>query len=383
MPKTSITTEVKPEVLKWLRESSGWTFEEVSKRLSTTVENACDIEEGKRKPTLRQLKILSAVYKRPLASFFLDTPKESKPLPKDYRMLPGKSDVFDKKTVFALRRARSLQEISRELSSNIKYDVKTKLGKTKISDNPIVAAKKYRELFKLDENQKKFRNAYQLFSYLRDIMEDTNVIVFQISMPVEDARGFALTDEDPAIIVVNTKDSIEARIFSIMHEFGHVLLGETVIDMPEVSTATRNKIETWCNKFSSALLLPKETAKEIFEKERPRLIETKTLDALSRRYKVSKAMLLVKMNELGYIPKSDMKKVLARYKPKKTVKKDGAKSKGGSIPSDKKCLSEMGNKFISLVANNFDKNYITYGDALNYLSIKSKNFEKVLTKARK
>jgi len=43
----------------------------------------------------------------------------------------------------------------------------------------------------------------------------------------------------------------------------------------------------------------------------------------------------------------------------------------------------MGNKFISLVANNFDKKFITYTDALGYLSIKSKNFEKVLAKARK
>lgn len=383
MTRKSIIAEVNSEVLKWLRESSGWTLEEVSKRLSTTVENVRDMEESKKKPTLRQLKVLSTAYKRPLASFLLNAPKETKPLPKDYRMLPGKTGIFDKKTVFALRKARRLQEISRELSSNIKYDVKTRFGKTRLSDNPDIEGKKYREVFKLDENQKNFRNAYQLFNYLRDILEDMNIIVFQISMPVEDARGFTLADEDPTITVVNTKDSIEARIFSIMHEFGHVLLGETVIDIPEISIATRNRIELWCNRFSSSLLLPKEMAKELFEKERYNLTETKTLDTLSRRYKVSKAMLLVKMRELGYIQKFEMKKVLARYKSKEKVEKDGTKSKGIGIASDKRCLSEMGNKFISLVANNFDKNYITYSDALNYLSIKSKNFEKVLTKARK
>ncbi len=38
MPKKSITVEVNPEVLKWLRESSGWKIEEVSKRLNTTAE---------------------------------------------------------------------------------------------------------------------------------------------------------------------------------------------------------------------------------------------------------------------------------------------------------------------------------------------------------
>ena len=46
-------------------------------------------------------------------------------------------------------------------------------------------------------------------------------------------------------------------------------------------------------------------------------------------------------------------------------------------------LREIGNKFVSLIANNFDKEFITYGDALSYLSIKSKNFDRVLEKARK
>jgi len=53
-----------------------------------------------------------------------------------------------------------------------------------------------------------------------------NILVFQFSMPIEDARGFALTDMNPNVIVVNSKDSIEARLFSLMLEFGHILLGE-------------------------------------------------------------------------------------------------------------------------------------------------------------
>ena len=49
----------------------------------------------------------------------------------------------------------------------------------------------------------------------------------------------------------------------------------------------------------------------------------------------------------------------------------------GIKSSDRRCLSELGAKFVSIVANNYDKNYITYTDALNYLSTKSKNFDKV------
>jgi transcriptional regulator with XRE-family HTH domain len=81
MPK-SISIEVVPEVLTWLRESSSWKIDEVSKRLGTTSEVIKDLESGKRNPTLRQLHVLSDLYQRPLASFFLSNPKQEKPLPK-------------------------------------------------------------------------------------------------------------------------------------------------------------------------------------------------------------------------------------------------------------------------------------------------------------
>jgi len=380
----SIAVKVEPQVLKWLRESSGWKVEEVSKRLKTTTEIVLEIESGKRLPTLKQLKILSSSFKRPLASFFLSKPKEQKPLPKDYRFLPTKKDVFDKKTILAIRKSRSLQDIGMELSLNIRDETKPKVERSELTDDPNLIAAKYRELFKLNwEKQRKFSDTYKMFSYLRDLLENINILVFQFSMPIEDARGFALADESPAVIVVNSKDSIEARLFTLMHEFGHVLLGETVIDIPEASLAIRDDIERWCNTFSSSFLLPTQAAKELFEEKRNTLIDTETLNTLSKKYKVSKALILHKMLNLNYISKSEFESVLDRYVPKEPEKRTDSKKKIVSMSSDKRCLSEIGNKFVSLVANNFDKKLITYTDALSYLSIKSGNFDKVLAKARK
>ena len=382
MPK-SISIEVVPEVLKWLRESSGCKIDEVSKNLGITSEAILDFETGKKFPTLTQLRNLSKLYKRPLASFFLSEPKEEKPLPKDYRFLPNRANVFDKKTILAIRRSRRLQGLGKELSLNIRYETVIKTKKAALIDNPELIAAEYRELFDLSfEKQRKFKDAYKLFGYLRDVLEDLNVLVFQFSMPIEDARGFALADDIPSIVVINSKDSIEARLFTLMHEFGHILLGETVIDIPDESQANRDSIERWCNAFSASFLLPKESIIELFKEYLVILTETETLNSLSRKYKVSKAVLLVKMLELDYISRQEFENVLARYVPMET-KKIEVKKKDINLTSDQRCLSKMGNKFVSLVANNFDKNFITYSDALNYLSIKSKNFDKVLEKARK
>lgn len=379
----SFNVGVVPEVLSWLRTSAGWEIEEAAKRLGTSAEVVKDLESGKRNPTLKQLHTLSEIYKRPIASFFLSKPKQERPMPKDYRFLPNKTNIFDRKTILAIRRTRSLQNLSKELSLNINYDTKTEIKKAKLTDNSELIASEYRKILNLDiEKQGRFRDAYKMLGHLRDVLEDRNILVFQFSMPIEDARGFALADETPNIIVINSKDSIEARLFTLMHELAHIILGETVIDLPEESLVVRSNIEAWCNAFSSAFLLPKEVSIDLFNKSKNSLTETDTLNALSRKYKVSKAVLLVKMVNLNYISRQEFDSVLARYAPKE-AKVEKKEKQAIGMASDQKCLSEMGNKFVSLVANNFDKEFITYNDALSFLSIKSRNFDKVLARARK
>lgn len=379
----SFNVNIVPEVLIWLRTRAGWEIEEVAKRLGTSVEVVKKIESGERNPTMKQLNTMSKIYKIPIASFFLSKPKQDNPMPKDYRFLPGKTNLFDRKTILVIRRARSLQNLSKELSFNIDYTTNMEVKNANLTDNPELIASKYRSIFKIDiEKQRKFRDAYNMMGYLREVLEDHNIMVFQFSMPIEDARGFALSDQTPNTIVINSKDSIEARLFTLMHEFGHIILGETVIDIPGEPLQSRNNIETWCNEFSSAFLLPKEISVDLFNKNRDNLTGTDTLNSLSRKYKVSKAVLLVKMLNLNYISREEFESVLIRYSPRETGG-NKRKNQSNGMKYDQKFLSEMGNKFVSLVANNFDRELITYNDALSYLSIKSRNFDKIMSRARK
>jgi Zn-dependent peptidase ImmA (M78 family) len=384
MPK-SIKVEINPKVFKWLREISGWTIEEVSVRLRTSIEAIESIESGEKPPTLWQLKELSKAYKRPLASFFLSKPLRQPPMPKDYRMIPDKKDTFDRKTIYAIRRARSLQDIGHDLLKNIEHDTEPEIRSVTIRRDPEKLAAEYRTKFNLsEERQRRFRNAYEFRNFMRDALEDLNILVFQFSMPVEDARGFVLTDRTPYVIVINSKDIIEARLFSLMHEFAHILLGETVIDLPDFRAAAESRIERWCNRFAASFLLPREVVTEIFDSTGVGVMDTRTLNRYSSRYKVSKAMLLYSLKDLGLISREEYRSVLDRYTPTRVeepVEEEGAG--GWGRPGHERCLSEVGNRFVTIVADNFDRNHITYNDALSFLSVRSKHFEKVLSKARK
>jgi len=244
MTTKTFEVEVNPEIIKWAIETSGWKIEELGKRLKVSEENIKAWLIGEKNPTLRQLENLAKYTKRPLSVFFLPTPPKEKPLPKDYRMLPDKEGVFSRETVLAIRLARRLQKIAKSLLENLGISTKPNVRHVNIEDNPLEIAREYRKNFGIDEEvQKRWRDAYEVFNFLRKEIENLNIFVFQISMPVEDARGFTLADEEPFVIVINSKEKIEPRVFTLIHEFGHVLLRESGIDLPEESLALSEKIK--------------------------------------------------------------------------------------------------------------------------------------------
>lgn len=373
--------KVNPEVFKWLREGSGWTVEEVAKKLGTSVRVVREIEEGKRDTTFRQLRVLSSAFKVPVAAFLLPKPRKEV-WPKDYRMIPGKEGIFDKKTIIAIRRAKGLQEAARELLENIGESPEPKIIPAQIKKSPVILAKKYREILGLSvEKQIEFDNAHTMFNYLREQLENLNIFTFQFSMPIEDARGFALTDEYPAVIVVNSKDIIEARIFTLLHELAHVLLGESVIDKPSILFPAPINVEKWCNEFASSFLLPKEQAIQEFSRHRSSLTDTKTLGRLSSKYKVSKQMLLYNMSKYGFISKKVYEEIKNTYRQKELkqdVEGEEEEEKGWGPPPDKRKMVELGHKLILTVIKNYHKEAISYSEALDILSTKSKTFEKLV-----
>lgn len=384
--KRSLKVEVNPAVLAWAIKSAGWDEKELIDKLGISPNVYKGWMDGSVKPTLNQLENLSNKTKRPLSAFFLSEAPKEKELPKDYRMIPDREGKFDRKTIIAIRKARRWQEATKELSANINETLKPTVKKFSTKDNSKETAKYFRnEVFKLNEEKHtKFGSDYELYNFLRETIEEMNIIPFQISMPVEDARGFALVDEIPKTIVVNSKDEIRPRIFSLMHEFAHVLIDESGVSFPDLTRSIKNDVEDWCDTFASEFLLPESTAKRIFTDNKDTLTSGATLKRLSNKYYVSKGMLLYNMNKLNYITRSTYSAILNTYKEKPKPKpKKGEKKQGGGVPSDVRCKSEMGGKFISLVADNYDKGFITYADALGYLSVKSSKFKKVLKKATK
>ncbi|GBE20108.1 hypothetical protein BMS3Abin17_00842 [archaeon BMS3Abin17] len=375
MKKNVLKLNANSEIIEWAIKTSGWEINEILKKLDISKNTYDKWIKRLDNPTFKQLELISWKTKRPLALFFLDKIPSEKPIPKDFRLNPEKEGQFNKKTIFAIRKSRKLQSILKEFGENYLGEVIKDL-KVSTNNSPKEVALRLRKRFGITEElQRKTKDPWSFFKILRKKLEEEKIFNFQISMPLEDARGFALSDDLPRVVVVNSGDLIEARIFTLIHEFGHILLGDTEVSIPNFIDT--NSHEKWCNEFASTFLLPIEMAKRIFKENDKDLIGYNTLKRLSRKYKVSKSMLLYNMVKLKFITPTDYMEILERYS-----KKDYSQNKsgGGGIPAEKRCISELGASFVSLVADNIDKKIITYSDALDYLSIKSKNFEKLMNK---
>ena len=72
MPRKCKKVKTSPSVLRTLRENSGYTQEDIAKKLKIPLERVIAIENGEDLFTLSQIKRLADLYKYPLAAFFSD-----------------------------------------------------------------------------------------------------------------------------------------------------------------------------------------------------------------------------------------------------------------------------------------------------------------------
>lgn len=370
MRRRSPNIRIKPDIFRWLRESSGWSLEDVSNHLNVSVEWVSKWERGEKDPTLNEIKSLSKAYKRPLAAFFLPVPERELPLPQDFRRLPGHPRPLSKKTVLAIRKARNLQVICNELMANVDLQVEPDVIRAQLSDDAEDIALGERNRFGvLIEDQNPWHNPYEAFRNWRDLIERKNIRVFQFPMELEELRGVALMDSKPYAIVINSSDTIQARIFTLFHEYGHILLHEPALCTPEnpvTGDSHGAKVESWCNHFAGAFLLPQENIRRDFVR-----CGLHGYTRIAARYKVSLSTVLTRLVSLHLISQSQYLSEMRKLSGESSDKEDLAG--GGGESSARRARRERGDVFVSLVLENTQKGLITNSRALDYLDIKTKH----------
>ena len=383
---------VNPELLAWARKSSRFSLEEAAKKLRVPVERVMQWESGFDRPTIAQLRRMADIYKRPLAVFYLPEPPKGFDAMRisDFRTLPeaGEPEVSPQ-LALEIRRAHQRREVALFLASELAQigpELPTHIG---VGDDPEQVAGQVRDYLGIAlEDQFSWLDPDVALKAWKTAIENVGILVFETErVPLEEMRGMSIGERPFPVIALNGKDWPRGKIFTLLHEFTHVLLSQGGIcdlrDGPRVS-AVADTTEIFCNHVAGAALVPKVALlRERLVAARPGQREWRDEEIwdLSKRFSVSTEMLLRRLVLIGAAReefyRQKRKEFLAAYAEQRERRRRYLKDKGGHPPYYRMVLRSNGIRYTKLVLEAYHDRYITASDLSDYLNMRLKHLSAI------
>jgi Zn-dependent peptidase ImmA (M78 family) len=367
VPTKSPPAVVTPSALRWARESIGYTLEDAAERLNIKPQALWLAEEGGDYLTMRQAEAAAKLYERPLAALFLPEPPDEEPQEAQFRRLPGAPEPPWPPPMQALvRRIGERQAEAVELLDILDEDPAWPAVEIARDADPVVVAARVRELLDVDldaQREWRDRSGYTALREWVDAVEALGVLVVQDgTVPLDMMRGFVALHDTVPVIGVNTQDDPRARAFTVLHELGHLVRGDTGAVNPEA--------EAWCSDFAGAVIAPPDSFRADFLRERGGDL-LPTIDSLALLYSLTPYAAAVRVARLQLATRAEVDDAIRRIGER--PHREG--SKGGNYY--RTMIGRNSPAFIQLVFAALDSQVITFPAASGLLNVKVNNFEKL------
>lgn len=316
------TAPITPRVLIWARETAHLTIDQIPKS-TITPEKLRQIESGETLPTLTQLQKLARRYDRSLYTLLeKEIPQE------DYRDIPffrkeHKTD-YDSPLALFLRDIQRKQDWARNYLIEEGSPELDFVGSVKIQEKTADVAKRIVARLQLPlSTQYKYSQREDFFRDLKACFEAHNIFVSitgsdtsNRSISLEQAQGFAIADTMAPFVFVNTKNTINAKAFTLLHELVHLFLNETGISEDPLNfrkpKCHEDEIENFCNAVVSEILMPEELFRTFWSKCSGSLQEK--IKKTSEEFLTSQLAVCIRLWQLGFISGKEFATVFAQTK---------------------------------------------------------------------
>ncbi len=368
----SIKVDVNPEVLVWARKNSSLDLGIVAEKIKVKLEQVQAWENGAEKPSIAQLRKLANVYKFPISVFFLSIVPNNFSVMKDFRRLPEYMPTqFSQRLQLEIRKVQQRRETAIELKSALTEELPIFKEKINMDADIQKEALRIRKMLDLDINeQKKWNESRIAFNTIRYLIERVGVLVFEIDkVDIQEMRGFAIAEKIMPVIAINRKDSFNGRIFSMLHEFVHILLGQGGISNTSYYEDTDEKIEVFCNKLAAEILVPSSyiLANQNI-KSGKQLYTDSEIYAIAKSFSVSEEVILRRLLTLDRISnefyRKKRKELLEIYQKSSQRKTNNTEFK---LNVPQQTITGLGETFISFAIDNYNADKINLNDLSNIL----------------
>ena len=388
--RRQIRAVINPALLVWARNTAGLTPEDAAKKLGVPPKRLIEWEEGRLPPTVTQLRKAASVYKRPLAVFFSpQPPAQPQPL-HDFRRLPGREQVhLSPELLLEMRRARRRRAVALELLRDLERPVTALPLRASLDNDPDDVAERGRQWLGVTlAQQAQWIGPYEALNGWIAAFEVRGFLVFQTSdVDLDEMRGFSLSERRLPVIVLNAKDQPRARVFTLMHEFAHIMLDTGgVCDPQRVGRRARTadeRVEMFCNHVAGSLLVPADAllADPRVGGNGRREWPEGTITALADAFAVSREVILRRLLVLGRTTEAfyerKRQEYLAQYARLAALARERAREQEGFAPVFRIVLRDNGRRFTRLVLDALVSERVTAGDVSDYLGVRLKHLDRI------
>lgn len=363
---------IEPRLLTWFREHAHLMVEDVARVAAVNPATVAAWEAGTSQPTIRQLRLIARKVRRPLAAFFLSEPPAGFSLPHDYRVVYGSDATIDEDLVRAVDEAHERREAALALLEDLGDDPPRFGAAIDGGQSPEELGERLRDTLRVTEaDQAGWRKAEEALDAWRVAVEHLGVLIFQAGSLPDSVRGFSLSFDVLPAIVLNRKDAVVARSFTLAHEVAHLALhGDGICDPLRAPIQSRPGAETevYCNHVAGAVLVPALALQNELPAGPP---SDREIEELACRFQTSCEVLVRRLAILGVVDDEFYQRKRAEYEAARATR---TTRKGRRIPMSVDVLSKVGRPFARLVLTAYRAGAVSSTDAAAHLGARLKHF---------
>ena len=297
---------VKPELLQWACERSGVPHDDLVARFPSLPA----WRRGEQLPTTRQLQDFAAATFTPFGQLFCDTPPADGLPIGDFRVRGrGRRERPSPHLLDTISLCQNRQDWYREYLAANDYGEIRWIGSGDIRSEPAAVAGRFEDEFGLSVQSRSEAATWDdALRRTRMSLEEAGVLVVvngvvgnntHRKLDYREFSGFALSDRVAPLVFINNADFKVSQMFTLAHEIGHLVLGESGVSTDSVGVDGALGNEAWCDRFAAALLVPATDLEAQIDAAGGDI--EGVLQELAHRYKVSVSVVLRKLRTDGLI----------------------------------------------------------------------------------
>ena len=382
-----VSVNISSDMLKWIvSQASSYGF-------SDTVRDYLEKWQNGNAPTFNQIEKVSKSTGIPLGYFFLQKPPVENITLVNYRTIDSEQlSNPSRNLIDTLHDMDLVQEWVREYqiaNGNLPCAF---VGLFKNETKYTTIAENIRNLLniKIDwYNQTK--TVEESFNFLRAAISNLGVVVMMNGvvgnnthrpLDIEEFRAFAVVDEYAPLIFINANDSINGRLFSLVHEFVHICKGENSLynDMVYVEH-TVQPIEILCNAVAAEILVPH----NVFITEWNNTVINQdnlifNIDQIAKKFKCGTMVIARRAYDNGFIDYSTYQQICKTAINSYNRNRKKKKEEGGGGYYYKTLASRLDRRFLDMVVGSVRSGTMQYTDAFRLTNTSRATFDVLIQK---